>query len=114
MLATSIALVPLVLLEFQLDELLTAKIATWFAFLMLIVYLAYYLRRRMRIKAPTPILSIVNIFVWVCWVGVLGVTLSNVFWEPSLAIISAMVFWGICSGALIFMSFLSDFMTGNT
>jgi hypothetical protein len=114
MLATSIALVPLVLLEFQLDQLLVATLTTWFAFFMLIIYLSYYLRRRIRINVPTPLLSVINIIVWAGWVVVLGMTLSNIYWGPSLAIVAAMVFWGICSGALIFMSFLSDFLIGKT
>ena len=113
MLATSIAVFPLVLLQFFSDELLVATVATWYSFLMLVIYLFYYLRRRLRIEAPTPILSLTNILVWLSWVVILGVTLTEQFWMPSLAIITAMVSWGICSGALIFMSFLSKFLAGD-
>ena len=47
MLATSIAVVPLVLLQFFPNESQVARLTTWYAFLMLVIYLFYYLRRRL-------------------------------------------------------------------
>ena len=113
MLAMSFPLLAIVLYQFWPDELRVATITTWYSFLMILAYLAYYLRRRIKIKAPTPILSLLNIVVWVVWVTILGITLTEKFWLPSLALIAALTFWGLISAAVIFISFLSEFLGGD-
>ena len=58
MLSVSIALAPMVLWQFWHDELLVARISTWYAFVTSSIYIVYYIRRRRQIKAPTPLPSL--------------------------------------------------------
>ena len=114
MLATSFPLLAIVLYQFWPDELRVATITTWYAFVMIMVYLVSYLRRRIKIKAPTPLLSLLNIILWVVWCLILGITLTEKFWLPSLALIAALTLWGLFSAAMIFISFLSAFIGANS
>ena len=114
LLAMSFPLLAIVLYQFWPDEMRVATITTWYSFLMILAYLVYYLRRRRRIKAPTPILSLLNIVLWIVWVAVLGITLTEIYWQPSLALVAALTFWGLISAAIIFISFLSAFLQANT
>jgi hypothetical protein len=110
MLTVTFALLAIVLYDFWPDELRVATITTWYAFLMIAAYLPWYIRRRRVINAPTPLISLVNIIFWITWVIVLGLTLTELFWLPSLAIISALTFWGLFSATIIFISFLGNFL----
>ncbi|RZW13083.1 MAG: hypothetical protein EX260_11705 [Desulfobulbaceae bacterium] len=111
MLAASFPLLAIVLYQFWPDELKVATITTWYAFLLIMAYLVYYIRRRKKINAPTPLLSMLNIILWCVWVVILGVTLTQAYWLPSLALISALTLWGLFSAAMIFISFLSSFLS---
>ncbi len=113
LLAMSFPLLAIVLYQFWPDELRVATITTWYALLMILVYLAYYLRRRIKIKASTPMLSLLNIILWIVWVAILGLTLTEIYWLPSLALIAALTFWGLVSAAVIFISFLTAFLHGD-
>jgi len=113
MLAMSFPLLAIVLYQFWPDELRVATITTWYSFIMILTYWVAYLRRRIRIKAPTPFLSLVNMILWVAWVVILGITLLEVYWLPSLALIAALTLWGLVSAAIIFVSFLSEFLGEN-
>lgn len=110
MLQVTFALFPIVLYQFWPDELKVATITTWVCFVATAIYLLTYIRRRQRISAPTPLLSMLNIIIWIAWIVVLAITLTGLFWPPSLALIAAYVFWGFFSGTLIFFSFLSSFL----
>jgi len=114
MLATSFALLAIVLYQFWPDELRVATITTWYAFVMILVYWVSYLRRRRKINAPTPLLSLLNIILWVVWIAILGVTLTKIYWLPSLALVAALTLWGLFSAAMIFISFLSSFINANS
>ena len=107
MLVASFALVTVVLYQFFPDELHAATIATWYCLLTIAAYLLTYLYRRGEIKAPTPLLSVLNIAVWFIWVIVLALTLSELFWLPSFAIIAGLTLWGLASTTIIFISFLN-------
>ena len=111
MLTASFALLPIVLYQFWPDEQRVAKITTWYAFVMILIYWVSYLGRRRKINAPTPLLSLLNIILWVVWIGILGVTLTEKFWQPSLALVAALTLWGLFSAAMIFISFLSSFIS---
>ena len=110
MLTVTFALTAIVLYNFLPDEVRVARITTWYAFLMIAGYLVWYIRRRKQINAPTPLLSLLNIILWISWVIILGLTLTELFWLPSLAIIAALTFWGLFSATIIFISFLGDFL----
>jgi len=114
MLATSFALLAIVLYQFWPDELRVATITTWYAFVMILVHWVSYLRRRRKIIAPTPLLSLLNIILWVVWIAILGVTLTKMYWLPSLALVAALMLWGLFSAAIIFISFLSSFVNANS
>jgi len=105
-----VAVFPLVLLEFGLDEQLVAIISTWGALILLVPYFSYYFWRRSRIEAPANIPMIVSSVGWLLWVFVLGITLTGAFWVPSLAIITALVFWGLCSFVVVFLGYLANFV----
>ncbi len=110
LLAVSICLLPGVLWRVWPDESIVATWATWYTLIAGITYMSFYLRRRMRIKAKTPLPSAFVLLGWFMWFPVLGITLTGIFWQPSLAIITLICFWGLCSSALIFVSFLSSFI----
>jgi len=110
LLAVSICLLPGVLWRVWPDESIVATWTTWYTLTMGFTYMCFYLRHRMRIKAPTPLASALVVLGWFIWFSVLGITLTGIFWQPSLAIITLICFWGLCSSTLIFVSFLSSFI----
>ena len=73
-------------------------------------YLTVYIRRRVKIKAPTPWPSLLVMIGYGIWLPVLAVTLTGIVWQPSLAIIAAICLWALCSGAVVFVSFLASFV----
>ncbi|MCH7807578.1 MAG: hypothetical protein IH995_10665 [Proteobacteria bacterium] len=108
----SIALLPLVLWGFWPDEMIIAFYSTLYAFLSATIYLVFYIRRRIRIKAPTPLPSLLVMIGYGIWLTFFAVSLTGIFWPPSLAAIVAFCFWGLISGAVIFVSFLATFVEG--
>jgi len=110
LLVFSVVVFPLVLLQFWSDERLVAQISCWYALILLAIYFPFYFLRRSRIDAPVYIPLLISSGGWLCWFIALGMTLTGVFWEPSLAIIAAFAFWGLCSFSLIFIAFLSSFV----
>lgn len=67
----SIALLPLVLWGFLRDEIATTFYSTLYAFLSATTYLVFYIRRRLRIAAPTPLPSLVVMIGYGVWITVL-------------------------------------------
>ena len=110
MLAVSVALLPLVLSGFWQEELVVARLTFLYTIAMTTTYLVFYIRRRLRIGAPTPLPSLLVMVGYGIWMTVLAVTLTEIIWKPSLAIIAAVCLWGLCSGAVIFVSFLATFV----
>jgi len=106
----SIALLPLVLWGFWQDEPTVAWYTTLYAFITTAIYLVLYVRKRIRIKAPTPFPSLVVMIGYAIWITVLALALTGIFWAPSLAIIAAYCLWGLVSGAVIFVTFLASFV----
>ena len=109
----SIALLPLVLWGFWADEMIVAFYATLYAFLSATIYMVFYIRRRIRIKAPTPLPSLLVMIGYGICLTFFAVSLTGIFWPPSLAAIAALCFWGLISGAVIFVSFLATFVEGE-
>jgi hypothetical protein len=110
MLAVSVALLPLVLWGFWQDELTVARCTILYALVTSGLYLSVYIRRRVRIEAPTPWPSLLVMVGWGILLPVLAVTLTEIFWQPTLAIIAAVCLWALCSGVVIFVSFLASFV----
>ena len=109
----SIALLPLVLWGFWPDEMIIAFYATLYVFLSATIYMGFYIRRRIRIKAPTPLPSLLVMIGYGIWLTFFAATLTGIFGQPSLAPIAAFCFWGLISGAVIFVSFLATFVEGE-
>lgn len=110
MLAVSVALLPLVLSGFLQDELIVARYTIVYTIVATATYLSYYIRRRLRIGAPTPLPSLIVMIGYGIWMAVMAVTLTEIFWQPSLAIVAAVCLWALCSGAVVFVSFLATFV----
>ena len=110
MLAISIALLPLVLSGFWQDELIISRYTILYALVAGVTYLIFYMRRRLMIGAPTPLPSLLVMIGYGVVLTMLTATLTEIFWQPSLAIIAAVCLWILCSGAVIFVSFLATFV----
>jgi len=110
MLNVSIALLPLVLSSFYEGETKIAQITIMYIIGSSVAYLVYYIRRRMKIKAPTPITSLLVMIGYGIWLPVMALTLTESIWAPSLGIISAFCLWSLISSAVIFTSFLATFV----
>jgi len=110
MLAASVCLLPLVLLGFIEDIVLLTRLTCAYTLVAVSLYLAWYLRRRFRIKAPTPLGSAFVIIGWVIWVPILLTTAAGKIWAQDLAVIVALGFWSISGSTIIFVTFLATFV----
>lgn len=110
MLAVSIALLPLVLVGFWSDEVVVARYTVIYTLMFSGAYLFYYIRRRISIKASTPLISLSVMIGYGIWLPLLLITGMGIYWQPSLEIIAAFCFWALFSTVLIFISFLASFV----
>jgi hypothetical protein len=110
MIATMIALMPMVLWGFIPDERLVTQITGGISVVLVVAYLAWYLRRRIAIKAPTPIVSAAIIVGWCLWTPILLAVVAGYLWEPRLVMLEATAFGGLVGGGAIFASFLRTFI----
>jgi hypothetical protein len=106
----SIALLPLVLWSFWQNELIVARYTIMYTLVTSASYLSFYIHRRMQIKAPTPLTSLLVMVSYGIWLPVLALTLTEIFWQPSLAIVEAFCLWALCSSVAVFVSFLASFV----
>ena len=106
----SIALLAMVLWGFWPDVPTVAWYTTLYAFIVTTLYMVYYVRRRFQIKAPTPLPSLLVMIGYGIWITVLALSLTGIFWAPSLAIVAAFCLWGLISTAVIFVAFLTTFV----
>ncbi len=110
MLAVSIQLLPLVLAGFWQNEVIVARYSILYTLIVSLAYLVYYLRRRIIIKAPTPLASLLVMIGSAIWLLVLAMAGAGIVLKPSLAIVVAYSFWVLMSGAIIFVTFLATFV----
>ena len=110
MLTVSIPLLSLVLLGLVRDETAVARYVTWYALAASCVYLVHYVRRRIRIKAHTPLTSLLVMIGYAAWMPLLALTALGVFWDPSLPIVAAFCYWALFTVVVIFVSFLATFV----
>ena len=110
MLNVSITLLALVLLGFALDESTVARYVTLYALATSCAYLVHYIRRRIRIKAPTPLPSMLVMIGYAAWLPLLALSALGVFWDPSLPIVAAFCYWALFTVVVIFISFLATFV----
>ena len=110
MLAVSIQLMPLVLAGFWQNELIIARYSIFYTLIVSLAYLIYYIRRRIIIKAPTPLASLLVMIGSAIWLLVLAMAGAGIVLQPSLAIVVAYSFWVLMSAAIIFVTFLATFV----
>lgn len=110
MLAVSIQLLPLVLAGFWQDEVTVARYSILYTLIVSLAYFVYYIRRRIIIKAPTPLASLLVMIGNVIWLPVLAMAGAGIVLQPSLAIVVAFSFWALLSGAIVFVTFLATFI----
>lgn len=110
MLNVTFAILPLVLASFYDDERTIAFFSLIYTLAGSTAYLIYYLMRRFKIKAPTPLISALTMIGYAIWIPVLILVITGTLWEPTLGLIQAYSFWGLISSALIFAYFLSTFV----
>jgi hypothetical protein len=110
MLILSVALLPLVLAEFWQDETTVALYTIYYTLFVATTYPAYYIWQRIRIRAPTPIASLFVMIGYAIWLLVLASVAMGILWQPSLAIVISICYWGLFSSAIIFVQFLAEFI----
>jgi hypothetical protein len=110
LIAVSIELLPLVLAGFWQDELPVARYTILYTLVFSFAYLISYIRRRIKIKAPTPLPSLFVMIGYGIWLPILAMAGAGFVLQPSLAIVVAFCFWALMSGAVIFSSFLASFV----
>lgn len=111
MLAASVCMLPLVLIGFLEDSVLVTRITCMYTLMSVALYLSGHLKRRFKIKAPTPIGGTIAIIGWALWIPVLTITDAGKVWEAQLAIVTALGFWSIIGSTIIFVTFLATFVT---
>ena len=92
LLVVSVALLPLVLAGFWQDELTVARIANAYAFVVISTYLVTYIRRRIKINAPTPFASLV---VMISTIFIFSFFESTFTTSSGKSILSSITFPGI-------------------
>ncbi len=110
MLAVSIQLLPLVLAGFWQNEVTVARYSIFYSLIVSLAYLIHYIRRRIIIKAPTPLASLLVMIGSAIWLFVLAMAGAGIVLQPTLAIVVAYSFWVLLSGAIIFVTFLATFV----
>jgi len=108
-----LTILPIALFSFSDSEPFVWRFSTISILVLSSCYLPTYVRRRKKAEAPNPFISWFVIIGY----GVSGVllilTLTEVFWQPSLAVTTAYLFWAFCSSAVIFVYFLGSFLRGE-
>lgn len=110
MLSVSIALLPLVLGGFWSDASTVGLYSVLYALVSDFTYLAFYVRRRLQIHAPTPLPSLMVMIGYAAWMIVLLAALVGIYWKATLPLVAAFCFWCLFSGVVIFVYFLTTFV----
>ncbi len=110
LLNVGLALLPITLFSFFDSELLVWRISTCTILFLSSVYVPLYVHRRRKVHAPNLVIS------WFVIIGygvsnlLLILTLTELYWQPSLAVTTAYLLWAFCSSAVIFVYFLGSFL----
>ena len=111
MISISILLLTIVLIQWLPGRtVLVSTISCIYAFIATALYLALYMKRRIAIKAPRPVVSMLVIFGYFVMIVLLGITISGVYWEPTIKIVGAIGLWNLIGAGLIFTAFLGTFI----
>ena len=111
LISISILLLTIVLIQwFPERSLLVSTISCVYAFIATALYLAWYMKRRIAILAPRPVVSMLVILGYSVMIVLLGITISGVYWEPTIKIVGAIGLWNLMGAGVIFTAFLSSFI----
>ena len=104
------ALLPIVLWNFFHDELIVWRVSTATLMVCTAIYLVTYAVRRRRVRGPISLPSIIVMTGYGVFIALMFVTLTEIFWPPSLAIYLSYLLWGLSSSAMIFIYFFGSFI----
>ncbi len=111
MISISILLFTIVLIRWLPERTeLVSTISCIYAFIVTALYLAWYMTRRAAIKAPRPVVSMLVILGYFVMIVLLGITISGIYWQPSIRIVEAICLWNLVGAAVIFTAFLGSFI----
>ena len=110
LMAAGLSATALVLLEAYGDTPAVWQISTYLCILSIIGYMPFYFMRRARIKAPTPLITILVSIGYVIVGIALVITATGKLWQPSMSMTAGYVLWILFSSGLIFVKMLEDFM----
>jgi len=110
LLSVALAGIPVALMDVLGDELLVWRISTWACLLTVGLYLPFYIRRRRRTEAHVSLTSLMSMIGFGIMIAVLALTVTEVFWAPSMAVVIGFIMWGIGSASLIFVMMLGQFL----
>ena len=103
-------MLPLVLAEFLDDEKILIQFSAIYILATSGLYLFTYLWNRIKLKAPTPLVSALVMIGYFIWLPFLILTAAGLVFHPSLGIIAAYGFWIFISSTAIFVYFLYEFI----
>ena len=110
LIGTSIVLMPFVLAEFWGDEQTIARLTIIYILATSGIYLFWYLWNRIRIGAPTPIVSAFVIVGYFLWLPILVSMALGLMFTPLLGVVVAYGFWVLMSSVAIFVYILYEFI----
>ncbi len=110
LLNVALSMLPIVLWQFYEDGPTVWRISIMTILFVTSAYLASYVVRRRRVRAPTPLPSLLVMIGYFFAAIIMALSLMETLWQPSLAIISGYLLWAIVSSAIIFIYFFTSFI----
>jgi hypothetical protein len=104
------AMVPVALIQLGYGDETVWLLATYVAFLPVLIYLPFYVHRRRQTKAPVPLLSVAVMIGYGAAILMIGLTLTGLFWEPSRTIITLYLMWAMVSSVAVYFMVLGGFV----
>lgn len=92
------------------DEPLAWRATSLLTLTGILFFLPFHIRRRVRLGVPMPLISRITAVGYITLFIILLLALTEIWWKPSLALISAIFIYGMVTNTLIFMQFLGSFV----
>jgi hypothetical protein len=92
------------------DEPLAWRATCFLIFTGILFFLPFHIRRRIRLGVPLPLISRITAIGYITFIIILLLALMEIWWKPSLALISAIFIYGMVTNTLIFMQVLVSFV----
>ena len=104
------AIFPIALLWMSIDEPTIWRLSTYSVFVGLTLYFPFYVRRRTKINAPTPLVSLLVMIGYGVVFVLLALTALELYWPPSRTTVSLYLMWVLISSIAIFWMVLGSFV----